>query len=99
MLFKKRRGETTQDISVFLLLPVTERLVSDRQTVEVEKMFQMNFICVVTDLTYHYYLIGLSIYRQVDFKKSIRNKTTSVNSIMAANSHGQSKYKNNSLVV
>lgn len=46
----KKRAETIQDISVFPLLPVGELLVSDRQTVKVERMFQINLVCVVTDL-------------------------------------------------
>lgn len=46
----KKRAETIQDISVFPLLPVGERLVSDGQTVKVERMFQINLACVVTDL-------------------------------------------------
>lgn len=54
MLLNKR-GETIQDILVFLLMPVSELFVIDRQTVKAEKMFQMNLVSVITDLTYYYF--------------------------------------------
>lgn len=36
---------------VFPVLPAGELLVSDRQTVKVGKMFQINLLCVATDFT------------------------------------------------
>lgn len=57
-------------------------LVSDRHTVKVEKMFQMNLVCVVTDLISLSDNSSLSLHSQVDFKTSICNKATIVNGII-----------------
>lgn len=77
MLLKTRR-ETIQDILVFPLLGVGELLVSDRQTVKVEKMFQINFVCVVTDLISLSNNSRLSGDIQVDFKTCLQLNSRSI---------------------
>lgn len=56
-------------------LTITEMLPKekerDKQTVKVEKMFQMHLVCMVTDLTYYCNLMSV-------FKRSVCSKTNRV---------------------